>query len=99
MEYKQIIKIFEALSQENRLQIFRIMVEYSKSGISPTEIIKIMGGIPKNTLSFHLNVLMQANLCSYVKRGKNFIYKPNCDTVKIVAHFLLKNCCEGECQC
>ena len=29
METKEIIKIFEALSQENRLRIFRIMVEHS----------------------------------------------------------------------
>lgn len=99
METKEIIKIFEALSQENRLRIFRIMVEHSKDGITPTEIIKIMGGVPKNTLSFHLNALMQANLCSFEKQGKSIIYKPNCCAVKAAAHFLLKDCCEEECQC
>lgn len=99
MKTQKIIKIFEALSQENRLQIFRIMVEHSKTGITPSEIIKIMGGIPKNTLSFHLNVLLQSNLCSYEKQGKSLIYKPNCSAIKTTAHFLLKDCCEGECQC
>lgn len=99
METKEIIKIFEALSQENRLQIFRIMVEHSKDGITPTEIIALMGGIPKNTLSFHLNVLMQANLCSFEKQGKSLIYKPSCCAIKGAAHFLLKDCCDGECKC
>ena len=96
---KEIIKTFEALSQESRLKIFRIMVEHSKDGITPTEIIKIMGSIPKNTLSFHLNVLTNANLCSFEKQGKSLIYKPNCKLIKKTAKFLLKDCCEGECTC
>ncbi len=96
---KEIIKTFEALSQESRLKIFRIMVEHSKDGITPTEIIKIMGNIPKNTLSFHLNVLTNANLCSFEKQGKSLIYKPNCKLIKKAAKFLLKDCCEGECSC
>lgn len=96
---KEIIKTFEALSQESRLKIFRIMVEHSEEGITPTEIIKIMGNIPKNTLSFHLNVLINANLCFFTKQGKSLIYKPNCKLIKKTAHFLLKDCCEGECSC
>lgn len=99
IESNEIIKIFEALSQVNRLQIFRIMVEHSKNGITPTDIIKLMGGIPKNTVSFHLNALLQANLCSFEKKGKSLIYKPNCSMVKDAACFLLKDCCDGECKC
>ena len=99
MENKEIIKIFEALSLENRLRIFRIMVEHSKDGITPTEIIKLTDGMAKNTLSFHLKALKQANLCSFEKRGKSLVYKPNCCAVKAVVRFLLKDCCEGECRC
>lgn len=99
METKEVIKIFEALSQKNRLQIFRIMVEHSKEGITPTGIIKLMGEIPKNTVSFHLNALVQAKLCTFEKQGKTIIYKPNCSMVKKAAHFLLKDCCDGEYKC
>lgn len=99
MKTEQIANIFEALSQEGRLKIFRLMVEYSKDGITPTEIYNQLGSMAKNTLSFHLNILTQAGLCTYKKNGKSLIYKPNCKSVKEAAKFLLKDCCEGECQC
>lgn len=73
MERREVLKIFEALSNKNRLRMFRIMAEYSQSGITPTEIAKIMGDIPKYTLSFHLNALILANLCCFEKQGKSLI--------------------------
>ena len=99
MKTEQIITIFEALSQEGRLKIFRLMVEHSQTGITPTEIYNQLGSMAKNTLSFHLNILTQAGLCTYKKNGKSLIYKPNCKLIKEAAEFLLKDCCEGECQC
>lgn len=99
MQNQEVIKIFEALSQENRLRIFRMMVEESKEGITPGEIVKRLGGVPKNTVSFHLNALLQAKLCNFEKNGKSLIYKPNCCAIKAAARFLLKDCCEGDCQC
>lgn len=99
MKPKQITQVFGALSQDNRLKIFRILVEHSKDGITPTEISALMGDIPRNTLSFHLSLLNQAGLCSFEKNGKQIIYKPNCNTIKNVAEFLLKDCCDGGCKC
>lgn len=99
MKTKQITQVFNALSQENRLKIFRILVEHSKEGITPTEIANLMGKMPRNTLSFHLNLLNQAGLCEYTKQGKQVIYTPTCTTIKKVAEFLLKDCCERECKC
>ncbi len=97
MKTEQITTIFEALSQEGRLKIFRLMVEHSKEGITPTEMFNKLDCMAKNTLSFHLNILTQANLCSFEKKGKTLIYKPNCKAIKEAAHFLLKDCCEGGC--
>lgn len=99
MKPKQITQVFDALSQENRLKIFRILVEHSKNGITPTEISALMGDMPRNTLSFHLSLLSQAALCSFEKNGKQIIYKPNCNTIKKVAEFLLKDCCNRGCKC
>lgn len=90
---------FDALSQINRLKIFRILVENSKNGITPTEIAKLMDNMPRNTLSFHLSLLSNAELCTSEKKGKQIIYKPKCDTIKQMAAFLLKDCCDGECKC
>lgn len=99
MKTNKISAVFGALSQENRLKIFRILVEHSGNGITPTEIAAIMGNMPRNTLSFHLNLLSQADLCEYEKKGKQMIYKPTCSTIKKIAEFLLEDCCDGTCKC
>lgn len=99
MKLSQISIVFDALSQENRLKIFRILVEHSKEGITPTEIASLLDDMPRNTLSFHLSLLNKANLCEFEKKGKQVIYKPTCSTIKNVAEFLLKDCCQGECKC
>lgn len=99
MKTDKITSVFNALSQDTRLRIFRILVEHSKDGITPTEISALMGDTPRNTLSFHLNLLTNADLCTFKKSGKQVIYKPNCETVKKVANFLLKDCCDGGCKC
>ena len=98
MKLDKLTTVFDALSQETRLKVFRILVENSKDGICPCEIAEKLK-IPRNTLSFHLSLLSQANLCQQTRKGKMFFYKPNCDAVKKAAAFLLKNCCEGECKC
>lgn len=96
---ENIALVFDALSQVNRLKIFRILVEHSKEGITPTEIANLMGGMPRNTLSFHLSLLTNAELCTAMKNGKQVIYKPKCDTVKKIAAYLLKDCCDEGCKC
>lgn len=99
MKIDIVYNAFDALSQPNRLKIFRILVEHSKDGITPTEIAELMGKMPRNTLSFHLSLLSAAGLCNTTKNGKQIIYKPKCDIIKKIAQFLLKDCCEGDCKC
>ena len=99
MKIEKVLSVFNVLSQESRLKIFRILVEHSSSGITPTEISKILNDMPRNTLSFHLSLMAQADLCKTLKKGKQIIYKPNCGTNKTTAQFLLKDCCEGRCKC
>lgn len=98
MKTDKLILVFDALSQETRLKIFRILVENSKEGICPCEIAAQLE-IPRNTLSFHLSLLSQAGLCTQTKKGKMIFYKPLCATIRKAAQFLLKNCCEGACTC
>ncbi len=94
-----IAAVFDALSNETRLQIFRILVEHSKEGITPTEISQIMGNLPRNTLSFHLSLMTNVGLCSSEKQGKQIFYKPNCKQIKDITKFLLTDCCDGGCSC
>lgn len=99
MKTNQVSIVFNALSQENRLKVFKILVKNSKDGITPTEIAKLMNNMPRNTLSFHLNLLNNAKLCTFQKQGKQIIYKPTCSTIKEVTHFLIQDCCDGGCKC
>lgn len=91
MKSDEAIMVFTALSQETRLNIFKILVKNALNGICPCEIAEILK-IPRNTLSFHLSLLVQAKLCSYCKVGKSLIYKPNCEEINRVVAFLLKDC-------
>ncbi len=100
MKIDKVCDVFDALSQVNRLKIFRILVEHSKEGITPTEISEKMGKMPRNTLSFHLSLLSNSGLCTSEKQGKQVIYKAKCDTIRKIAGFLLKDCCDdGGCKC
>lgn len=99
MGIAEITNVLDALSQETRLRVFRIIVAHHHKGITPTEIATEMGNMPRNTLSFHLSLLTQANLCSYQKKGKTLIYMPICQTIKNLTEFLLQDCCIGECKC
>lgn len=98
--FSDIAAVFDALSNETRLRIFRILVEHSQNGITPTEISQIMNDFPRNTLSFHLSLMVNVGLCSYQKQGKQIFYKPNCMKIREITKFLLTDCCDGGmCQC
>lgn len=91
METEEAVKIFTALAQENRLQVYKILVEHSLEGICPCEISEILK-IPRNTLSFHLSLLTQAGLVSKTKNGKMLLYRPNCAKIKETMAFLHSDC-------
>ena len=75
MEVKKIIKIFNALANENRFEIFRL-INSSKDGICPC-IISAKLEIPRNTISFHLSALVNAGLILSTKKGKYINYSKN----------------------
>jgi DNA-binding transcriptional ArsR family regulator len=53
-------------------------------------------GIPANTLSFHLKELMNADLISQERSGRNLIYRAQYDRMNAVLAYLTQNCCQGE---
>ena len=95
MEDKYVIKALAALAQPNRLQIFRALVVKGAQGITPALIAQDLG-IPANTLSFHLKELMNADLISQERSGRNLIYRAQFDRMNAVLTYLSQNCCEGE---
>ena len=95
MEDKYVIKALAALAQPNRLQIFRALVVKGSHGLTPALIAEQMG-MPANTLSFHLKELMNADLISQERSGRNLIYRAQYDRMNAVLAYLSQNCCQGE---
>ena len=95
MEEKFVIKALAALAQPNRLLIFRALVVKGSDGLTPALIADQMG-IPANTLSFHLKELMNADLISQERSGRNLIYRAQYDRMNAVLTYLSQNCCQGE---
>ena len=69
-------KIFEALGQESRLEVFNLICQAGKKGIRPKEIVEQLG-IDGGTLHFHLNRLMAVNLITTKQNGPRGIYHLN----------------------
>jgi DNA-binding transcriptional ArsR family regulator len=95
MEEKFVIKALAALAQPNRLLIFRALVVKGAEGLTPALIAEALG-MPANTLSFHLKELMNADLISQERIGRNLIYRAQYDRMNAVLTYLSKNCCQGE---
>ena len=95
MESDAVIKALAALAQASRLQIFRALVVAGDTGMSPGELAEQLQVLP-NTLSFHLKELMNADLISQERSGRNLIYRAQYDRMNAVLAYLTQNCCQGE---
>jgi ArsR family transcriptional regulator, arsenate/arsenite/antimonite-responsive transcriptional repressor len=95
MKNQKAISAFLALGQETRLNVFRLIVQRGEEGLTPGQIIEILG-IPNATLSFHLKDLVGAELLLVERQSRNLIYKPNVELVQKLSDFLLENCCSGK---
>lgn len=81
-----------ALSQETRLKVFRILVEYGATG-APAGAISEHLGISHNNLSFHLSHLSHAGLVVSRKEGRSVIYSAKTQAIEGLISFLYENCC------
>jgi ArsR family transcriptional regulator, arsenate/arsenite/antimonite-responsive transcriptional repressor len=95
MKLDHALLAFSALSQETRLKVFKILVEYGPTG-TPAGTVSERLGIPHNTLSFHLAHLSHTHLVSSRKVGRSVIYSANCEMIEELIAFLSENCCVRE---
>ena len=95
MKNKFVIQALAALAQPHRLQIFRSLVVKGAQGLTPALLAEQLQ-IPANTLSFHLKELMNADLISQERSGRNLIYRAQYDRMNAVLAYLTQNCCQGE---
>ena len=89
------LEAFSSLSQETRLRVFKLLIEYGKDGLIPGKIAALLK-IPANTLSFHLSHMSKAKLVSSKKDGRSMNYYANTDLIEDLIGYLQENCCERE---
>ena len=95
MEMFEVLEAFASLSQETRLRVFRLLVEYGRDGLVPGKIATALK-IPDNTLSFHLSHMSKAGLLTSKKEGRSITYFANCDMMEDLIGFIQENCCARE---
>lgn len=95
MDINEALIAFDALSQETRLRVFRLLVENGPDGVPAGKIGETLG-IPHNTLSFHLNHMSNADLVVSRREGRSIIYSANFDFFTGLIRFMIEDCCRVE---
>ena len=95
MDLQQALVAFDALSQETRLKVFRLLVEHGAHG-TPAGALSETLGIPHNTLSFHLAHMSNAGLVLSRREGRSIIYSANFELITDLIRFMVEDCCRVE---
>ncbi len=94
MKVKDATVIFEALTSEARVSVFRLLVKYAPDGLIAGDIARMLD-IPKTNLSFHLKAIVHSGLASMEREGRNIRYKANIPLMQEIIDYLTEECCTG----
>ena len=94
MENTDAVAALAALAQDNRLDVFRLLVKAGPEGMPAGEIATALNLAP-NTLTFHFDRLRGAGLVTVRRDGRSMIYAARFDTMNPLLAFLTENCCQG----
>src|SRR5712672_4544497 len=83
-----------ALAQDNRLDVFRLLVQAGPEGMPAGAVAGSLGLAP-NTLTFHFDRLRSAGLVTVRRDGRSMIYAARFATMNALLAFLTENCCGG----
>ena len=83
-----------ALSQETRLDVFRLLVRAGSHGLLAGEISDQLG-VRQNTMSTNLSILHQAGLVKNIREGRTIRYFADMDGMRGLLGFLMQDCCGG----
>lgn len=89
------IKALAALSQETRLDVFRLLVRAGKVGMLAGEIGERLH-IRQNTMSTNLTILLNAGLLRNEREGRSVRYFADFEGIGGLLSFLMEDCCGGK---
>ncbi len=93
-EARRAVDALAALAQETRLAIFRLLVEYAPTGLTPSAIALQLKLAPA-TLSFHLKELANAGLIADRRDGRFIWYHADLTAMNALLGYLTEHCCQG----
>ncbi len=100
MNKVNLVKVFKALSCEQRLYLFKALYEWCETENKDGDCIETEGmdkcftkacccmDLSKSTISHHFKELQNAGLISYTRNGQSFCCKINREAVEEVRSFL-----------
>src|ERR1700731_3662113 len=97
MEKRHVLEALAALAQDNRLDVFRLLVEAGPEGMPAGSVARALKLAP-NTLTFHFDRLRDAGLVTVRRDGRSMIYAAQFDQMNALLGYLTEKCCGGA-QC
>jgi DNA-binding transcriptional ArsR family regulator len=97
MRKREALAALAALAQENRLDVFRLLVEAGPDGLPAGSIAETLRLAP-NTLTFHFDRLREAGLVTVRRDGRSMIYAARFDRMNSLLGYLTENCCRGQAE-
>jgi ArsR family transcriptional regulator, arsenate/arsenite/antimonite-responsive transcriptional repressor len=94
MEKTDAVAALGALAQDNRLDVFRLLVQAGPEGMPAGAVAEALELAP-NTLTFHFDRLRMAGLVNVRREGRSMIYAARYDMMDALLGFLTANCCGG----
>jgi DNA-binding transcriptional ArsR family regulator len=95
MEKIEAVAALNALAQESRLDVFRLLVQAGPEGLPAGRIAEKLD-LPSATLSFHLNQLRHAGLVTFRRESRSLIYAAEYAAMNDLLAYLTENCCQGD---
>ncbi|MEM9434001.1 MAG: helix-turn-helix domain-containing protein [Pseudomonadota bacterium] len=90
-------RLFGVLSNSDRLDVIRALVEAGPDGMSAGDIARKIGASPSKT-SFHLAALSETGIASKERRSRSLNYQINFAAIGALINFLMEDCCKGSAE-
>jgi DNA-binding transcriptional ArsR family regulator len=92
MKAKQAVQALSALAHENRLGVYRMLVEAGPEGLNAGAIAGRLK-MPPSSLTFHLQHLHRVGLITQERNSRQLIYATDFAVMNDLVSYLTENCC------